>query len=143
MQKIVINKSAGFGLSHKAIMRYAELKGIKLTAYVYEYPNNKWERYDTFKHDDAYETSHRLDYFIDVNKEIIAYDEYDNNKYFADFDIMRTDPMLIQTVEELGADANSDFSELKIITIPDDVDWYIDEVESGSEIVRERARWWG
>ena len=41
MKEIVINKCyGGFGLSHKAIMRYAELKGFELYCYTEKRDSN-------------------------------------------------------------------------------------------------------
>jgi len=56
-------------------------------------------------------------------------------------DIPRNDPVLIQIVEELGDKADGTFSALKIVEIPDDVNWYIEEYD-GSEWVAERHRTW-
>lgn len=33
--------------------------------------------------------------------------------------------------------------DLRIVEIPDDVDWYIQDFEDGSEIIKEKARSWG
>jgi hypothetical protein len=55
----------------------------------------------------------------------------------------RTNPKLVEVVEKLGEEAaDGRFSKLKVIEIPDDVDWYIDEYD-GSETVREQSRSWG
>jgi hypothetical protein len=56
-------------------------------------------------------------------------------------DILRDDPVLVQIVEEMGSNANGDYAELKVVEIPDDVDWYIEEYD-GSEWVAERHRTW-
>ena len=57
-------------------------------------------------------------------------------------DIERDDPILVRVVEELGASANGKYSDLKIVNIPDDVDWFIDEYD-GNEWVSENHRRWG
>jgi hypothetical protein len=54
----------------------------------------------------------------------------------------RTNSKLVEVVEKLGKEADGRFSKLKVIEIPDDVDWYIDEYD-GSETVREQSRSWG
>ena len=41
----------------------------------------------------------------------------------------RNNPLLVQVVEELGAKANDTFADLKIVDIPDDVEWYIHEYD--------------
>jgi hypothetical protein len=56
-------------------------------------------------------------------------------------EIDRIDPILIEVVEELGILASDVYSELDIVYIPDDVDWYIEEYD-GNEWVAERHRTW-
>ena len=56
-------------------------------------------------------------------------------------EIDRTDPILIEVVDELGILASDAYSELDIVDIPDDVDWYIEEYD-GNEWVAERHRTW-
>lgn len=58
--------------------------------------------------------------------------KYDNN---------RADPKLVECVETLGDIASGHLAELKVVEIPDDVDWYIDEYD-GVEWVAERHRIW-
>jgi hypothetical protein len=53
----------------------------------------------------------------------------------------RANPLLIQTVEELGEAANGRFAELKVIEIPDGVEWEINEYD-GVESVHEKHRSW-
>jgi len=77
-----------------------------------------------------------------------ACDDYDHSYwidgqgvyiYAADLD--RNDPVLIQCVETLGDHANGYYSDIKIVEVPNDVDWYIDDYD-GSEWVAERHRTW-
>jgi len=60
---------------------------------------------------------------------------------FADYQIDRDDPYLIRVVEELGEAAADKYSQLKIVEIPADVDWQIDEYD-GHEWVAEKHRTW-
>lgn len=53
----------------------------------------------------------------------------------------RTNPMLIDVVETLGEKANGDFAKLKIIEIPDDVKWQIEDYD-GVEWIAEVHRTW-
>lgn len=55
--------------------------------------------------------------------------------------IERNCPILIQVVEELGSEANSSYAELKIVEIPNDVNWYIEEYD-GQKWVTEVHRTW-
>jgi hypothetical protein len=57
------------------------------------------------------------------------------------YGIKRDDPHLVQTVEELGSDADTGFSELKIVMIPADVQWTIVDYD-GQEHVAEVHRTW-
>ena len=60
---------------------------------------------------------------------------------FYDFQIDRDHPVLIRIVEEWGDRANGPYSKLKIVEIPDEVNWVISE-HDGSEWVAERHRTW-
>lgn len=64
-----------------------------------------------------------------------------SNKDFWDRDIQRDDPYLIQVIKELGDKANGSYAELKIVEIPADVDWIVEEYD-GREWIAERHRTW-
>jgi hypothetical protein len=55
--------------------------------------------------------------------------------------IPRDDAHLIAVVELMGEEANNRFSELKIVEVPNDVNWYVEEYD-GREWVAERHRTW-
>ena len=55
--------------------------------------------------------------------------------------IPRDDEHLIAVVELMESEASNKYSELKIVEIPDDVNWYIEEYD-GKEWVAERHRTW-
>jgi hypothetical protein len=54
----------------------------------------------------------------------------------------RTDPDVVRVVEEMGEKANAELAKLKVIEIPDGVQWEIDEYD-GIETVREVHQSWG
>ena len=54
---------------------------------------------------------------------------------------LRANPELISIVEELGKESYGAFSELKVIEIPDDIDYYISDYD-GIESVHENHRIW-
>jgi hypothetical protein len=56
--------------------------------------------------------------------------------------ITRDDPDLVAVIEELGPLANGRFARLKVVEIPDDVEWEIDDYD-GDEWVAEKHRRWG
>lgn len=58
-----------------------------------------------------------------------------------DFDIDRDDPHLVQVVRDMGLEANGQFASLKIVEVPADVLWEIDEYD-GLEWVAEQHRTW-
>ena len=116
MQKIVVNRChGGFGLSHKAVLRYADLKGITLY----------WEKGGILVH-----------YGTDPN-----FMDKGNPGWFSVGDIPRDDPALVQVVEELGEAANGECAELKVVKIPDAISWAIEEYD-GLERVAEEHRTW-
>jgi hypothetical protein len=55
--------------------------------------------------------------------------------------IPRDDEHLIAVVELMGAEASNKYSDLKIVDVPDDVNWYVEEYD-GKEWVAERHRTW-
>jgi len=115
--KIVINKCyGGFSLSDKAIDRLKELAK---------------------KHNDK-----ELIKMIEENKMSKRDSKIYERKYWGLFGIDRTHPLLIKVVEELKEEANGRFAELKVVEIPDDVEWEIEEYD-GIEWVSEKHRVWG
>jgi len=116
--KVVINSCfGGFGLSDAAFEEFLTRKGIA------------WE-----KQDDKY------GYGMNHYK---AGHLGDDEHYLGSFDMVndRADPDLVAVVEQLGKEANSKYSELKIVDIPDDVKWFIVEYD-GLEHVAEEHRTW-
>lgn len=69
------------------------------------------------------------------------YSELTGQNSFNERDIPRDDPYLVQVVRELGGDASGRYAELKIVEIPADVDWFIEEYD-GWEWVAEKHRTW-
>ena len=95
--KVVINRCyGGFSVSEAAIQRYSELKGKEL---LFDYMDNN-ERFKSYY------------YMEDGRKNYVNPYNLTN----------RTDPVLIQVIEELGKDANGLGSDL-----------FIDELEAGTQ----------
>jgi hypothetical protein len=65
-----------------------------------------------------------------------------SGKKINDWDIPRNDLHLIVVVMQLREKANDEHSDLKIIEIPDGVEWIIEEYD-GNEWVAEKHRTWG
>ena len=53
----------------------------------------------------------------------------------------RDDPQLVQVVKELGQKANGTVADLRIVQIPDDVEWTVEEYD-GNEWIAEAHRTW-
>lgn len=68
-------------------------------------------------------------------------DDYEYYSLFHVTELYREDPHLVYVVEQLGNSVNSKYSTLKVVEIPDDVDWEIDEYD-GKEWIAEKHRTW-
>ena len=91
----------------------------------------------------------REDYMLDGELDRESYnmacDEYNEkvrDVYVSNYDIERNDPILVQVVEEMGEESYGGYAQLKVVEIPDDVDWFIDEYD-GMEHIAESHRTWG
>ena len=71
------------------------------------------------------------------DKAIEMFKALGGDNYYSD----RDDPILVKVVETLGEEANGDYSSLKVVEIPDDVDYYIDDYD-GMETIEECHRSW-
>jgi hypothetical protein len=60
---------------------------------------------------------------------------------FYDRDIARDDPYLVKIVKEMGMAANGSHANLKIVEVPADVDWMVQEYD-GAEWIAEAHRTW-
>lgn len=115
--KVVINdKIGGFRPSDLAVISYFRKKGfIQLTQL------------------DA-NVLHQVIYYKDPNDP--------EEEHLCYRDIVRHDPIFVEVVENLKEFANSDVCRLKVIDIPDDVEYIICENEMGEEWIAEKHRTW-
>ena len=112
---VVINAQyGGFGLSRDAQLVYLERSGINYTLV---------DRQDQL-------SNKRYGPIILVN-----------GKHWYDKDIKRNDPVLVSLVEELGSRSWGEHAQLKLVKVPAEVEWQIDEYD-GREWVSERHRTW-
>ena len=142
--RIVINVChGGFGLSPEASAKIEELNGR--SAFFYETEadyvhgislivkclniHEKLPLFNKVMTNKKFEIGHRLSN-DDFDKYVISHN-----------DIERNCPILLKVVEELGKEANGRFSDLKIVEIPDGVDWEIKEYD-GWEHIAEKHRTW-
>ncbi len=132
--KIVINACyGGFHPSHKAIMRYAELSGFKLYPYGKGILISECAGYSKVP-------THDLPTHEGFRGEILP--TIPEGAHFWHRDIERNDPNLVKVVEELGREADTSVSSLKVVEIPDGVEWTIEEYD-GFEHIAEKHKTWG
>jgi hypothetical protein len=118
--KVVINTDfGGFGLSKEAFELLLQRKNIE-----YEVVESKTFG---FIRESFYRKGHAND------------DQY----YLSDYAFFddRSDEDLVAVVETLGSAANGSCANLKVVEIPDGVEWYIEEYD-GREHIAERHRTW-
>lgn len=53
----------------------------------------------------------------------------------------RANPKLVAVVEKLGMDASGDFAELKVVEIPDDIEWEINGYDGMERVVEKHRSW--
>ena len=113
MIKLVINSDfGGFGLSDEAIREYFRRKNWNLV--------EKVSNYD----------------------QILFYRDFvSNDTCFWAIDLERNDTDLVAIVEQMGDSAGSKFSSLKIVEIPENVEWELCEYD-GREWIAEKHRTW-
>ena len=122
--KVVINRCyGGFELSEKAYTRLIEL-GMRVTQF-----NDKSG-------------------YNDETAEIVEWTRSNDIKFMGRYGLIdrsnpktRTDQRLITVVEELEEEADGRFADLKVVEIPDGIEWEIDEYD-GIEHIDEVHRTW-
>jgi hypothetical protein len=147
--KVVINSCfGGFSLSHKAVMEYATLKKLKL------YPEIDNRQKEIYGEKATFDNPRVLVHYYKVKPE--KYHKYcekwlkedgdyrrinAKDWYFSGGDIPRNDFDLIKVIEKLRDKANGRCAKLKIVEIPDGVEYVIQEYD-GNEHIAEKHRTW-
>jgi hypothetical protein len=141
--KIVINNQyGGFNLSPEAIKLYNEKSKFRVWGYTDDYINRLDSSPDgSLKRDDDGESF--ITYWVKEDLgDSPTTDELNKTTWFHDRDIPRDDKLLIEVIKELGRKkASGKHCTLKIVTIPDNVDWQIEEYD-GLEWVSEKHNTW-
>ena len=154
--KIAINVCyGGFSLSAKAVKRLAEMNGKKCYFFTYEVGN--FDKLIPIQMKDIEPRSHFWLAYSVPNPDKYAgsqknwHDKTDkerqeSNKRWEEISLTnryvdRSDPQLIQVIEQLGKEANGGCADLKIIDIPDGIEYEIEEYD-GTEWVAEKHRTW-
>ena len=131
--KVVINACyGGFGLSQKALRELVN-RGLSITIEKNREPVNV-------------ESPLTISYCEEVTdwwlwKTKRSWYELGLNYHVVDTIKFRTNPKLIEVVEELGEDVDTLYSNLKIIEVPDGEDVYIAEYD-GKEWVAQKHKGW-
>lgn len=134
--KVVINEChGGFGLSHTATEVYLARKGKR--AYWFNTARDDkglldWNLPPVRVHDPSASDMFLLTYTTPDAQE---------DSMFSDHDIPRDDPDLVAVVEQMGDEANDTFAKLKVVEIPDGIEWHVSEYD-GLEWIDEKHRSW-
>jgi hypothetical protein len=133
--KIVINTCyGGFGLSYAGVMAYAKRKN--LTLYAWKNDPKNWTALLPYIEGTKEPVIHYTTAPLDSNH------HYTEGTYWSDSHILRDDPDLIAVIEELGKDANGGWAELKVVEIPDGIDYQIDEYDGLEHIAEDHRTWY-
>jgi hypothetical protein len=136
--KVVINTCyGGYNLSQKAVDLYVQRSGLKLfRSESGGYTTIPTEAYDKLvKEEDQQWQQWRQ------NRE--TFTGHKSNRFtWGQNKIQRNDDLLVSIVQELGTDANDGtYSKLKVVEIPDDVQFIIQDYD-GCEWIAEKHRTW-
>jgi hypothetical protein len=132
MPKIVYNDClGGFGLSYRGVMRYADIKGIKLFAFTDKRDENGiiQLRDPKIRLISPEEANDAFSVYYYTSEDPSEHNAFDVNA------IDRTDPALVQAVEELGDAANGMCAKLQIAELPSRALYRIDRYD-GRESVK-------
>lgn len=120
--KVVTNRCfGGFSISLAAARRMAELGHAEAAAEVAKYD----EKIQNPRLRDASEKKRGVRWYGNICR------DYEH----------RTDPILVQAVEELGSAADGEFARLNVAEVPADARWHIDSYD-GAETIHEDHRQW-
>jgi len=140
MEIVINNCFGGFGLSGEAEALYAKKSGFELFRY-------KQTNYKSQDGEDLYEK-------IDINDDSMFSRTYTKDHgdkfskgyhkdsgYWSTCDMKRDDPILIEVVKELAKKANGRCASLKVVEIPDGVNWEIKEYDGNEHVSESHSTW--
>ena len=113
--KVVINNSyGGFSLSPKGLRRYLELKGEQ--AYFYHQISYAFQGKIEFERIDNIEDVPSLFFWCTTRNHGKIIDDEPTECLYS-YSIERSDPILVQVVEELGEEASGQYARLTVVEI--------------------------
>lgn len=138
MKKVILNKCyGGFGVSKLGYELYAKKKGLQLFCYEFDTNALKNHIYKYAKNDCLFTHYFTKDFGNNVQISNENYEKY--SLYLREEH--REDPILIEVIEELGDKANGRFANLKVVEIPDDLNYVIDDYD-GIETLHQDVETW-
>lgn len=148
MTKVVINICyGGWSLSPEAIREYLARQGKEVFFYSADF-STAAAKGGGFKEvvytqvEDPKEGFMLYSFTKDLGPEFSGDNTEAWNEHFYDRDLTRDDPVLVSVVEDLGSErASGALAQLKVVEVPDDVSWEIQEYD-GTEWVAESHRTW-
>ncbi len=141
--KVVINRCyGGFSLTKEGMERYCEIKNIP----VWIEDDTKFKSMGLFTvwttpPDQRIESKKGEDFYALSMEERQAYNKQYSEQTIYFRDIPRNDPALVQLVEENAELYSGRCAELRIVEIPDNVDYVVEEYD-GKEWIAETHRTW-
>lgn len=143
MTKIVYSpRYGGFSLSHEAVMRYAEIKGITLYADVHDAALGLKTYWTVPPAEQEVLKEAERNFYTLSHEDKLNYHEAWKRSVLNSRDIPRTDPALVQVVEELGEKASGRFAHLVIHELPEGTRYRIEEYDGNESIETEHDIVW-
>lgn len=149
--KIAINKCfGGFSLSPLAVKMISERKGIKCFFFKYDIDGNRYNPVSVEDADkafmwSAYSVPNPQDYRLNERDEDGLYcgaNKRSEEISISSREMNRSDKDMISVIEEIGEKASGKHARIEIITIPNNVEWEVEEYD-GLEHIAEKHRTWG
>lgn len=142
--KLVINTCfGGFSISPKAMEALAKRKGKTLSWWASLFGTGEFKFVRITLEQADITTPRRLHGQYYMPHAIVGDLRPDDEgaEFFSSRPEDRADPDLVAVVEELGEEAAGEHAELKIVEIPDGVEWEIDEYDGREHIAEKHQTW--